>query len=33
MHTKFWLEDLKGRAYLEDIGTDERIILKGILGI
>jgi hypothetical protein len=30
-NTKFWLEDLKGRGHLEDIGVDERIILEWIL--
>jgi hypothetical protein len=28
MHTKFWLESLRGRDYLNDIGIDGRIILK-----
>jgi hypothetical protein len=28
MHTKFWLENLKGRDYSEDIGVDGRIILN-----
>jgi hypothetical protein len=32
MHTKFWLESLKGRDHSEDLGVDERIILKWILG-
>ena len=27
----FWLENLKEKDYLEDIGVDERIILKWIL--
>jgi hypothetical protein len=32
MHTKFWLEILKERDHLEDLGIDGRIILKYILG-
>jgi hypothetical protein len=32
MHTKFWLECLKGRDHLEDQRIDRRIILKWILG-
>jgi hypothetical protein len=24
MHTKFWLENLKGRDYLEGLGVDDR---------
>jgi hypothetical protein len=31
MHTKFWLESLKGRGHSEDLGIDWRIILKQIL--
>jgi hypothetical protein len=31
MHTKFWSEKLKGRDHLEDLGIDEKIILKWIL--
>jgi hypothetical protein len=31
MHTVFWLEYLKGRDHLEDLGTD-KIILERILG-
>jgi hypothetical protein len=31
MHTKFWLEDLKGRDHSEEQGVDERIKLKWIL--
>jgi len=27
MHTVFWLENLKGRYHLEDLGVDERMIL------
>jgi hypothetical protein len=30
-HSKFWLENLKGRDHLEYMGKDERIILKWIL--
>jgi hypothetical protein len=29
MHTKFYLENLRERDHLEDIGTDGRIILNG----
>jgi hypothetical protein len=29
---KLWLESLKGRDHLEDIGVDGRITLKWILG-
>jgi hypothetical protein len=25
MHTKFWLENMKGRDHLEDVGIDDRI--------
>jgi hypothetical protein len=32
MHTKFWLENLKGRNHSEDLGIDGRIILELILG-
>jgi hypothetical protein len=32
MHTKFCLESLRGRDQLEDLGIDEKIILKFILG-
>jgi hypothetical protein len=32
MRTKFCLESLKGRDHLEDLGADERIILKSISG-
>jgi hypothetical protein len=28
---KFWLENLKGRGYLENLGTNSRLLLKGIL--
>jgi hypothetical protein len=28
MHTKFYLENLRERDHLEDIGTDGRIILN-----
>jgi hypothetical protein len=32
IHTKFWLESLKGKDHhLEDLSIDERIILKWIL--
>jgi hypothetical protein len=31
MHTNFWLPSLKGRDNSEDLGADERIILKWIL--
>jgi hypothetical protein len=27
MHTKFWLENLKGRDHSEDLGIDGRIVL------
>jgi hypothetical protein len=30
MHTKFWLENLKGRDHSEDLATDGRIILTMI---
>jgi len=33
MHTKFWLENLKGRDYFRDLSTDERIVLKWTLVI
>jgi len=32
MRKIFWLENLKGRDYLEDLGVDGMIILKWILG-
>jgi hypothetical protein len=32
MHTKFWLQKLKGRVNLEELGVDGRIILEQILG-
>jgi hypothetical protein len=32
VHTKFWLESLKRRDHMEDLGIDWRIILKWILG-
>jgi hypothetical protein len=32
MHTTFWLENLKGRDYLEDLGIDRKIILELIPG-
>jgi hypothetical protein len=28
---RFWLDNLKGRDHKEDLGADERIILKWIL--
>jgi hypothetical protein len=28
MHVKFWLESLRGRNNLENLGIDNRIILK-----
>jgi hypothetical protein len=31
MHTKFWLESLKGTDNLEDLSVDEKILLKPIL--
>jgi hypothetical protein len=31
MHTKFWLEGLKGRDHSEDLGIDGKIILEWIL--
>jgi hypothetical protein len=33
IHTLFWLENLKGKDHLEDLGLDEEIILEYILGI
>jgi hypothetical protein len=32
IYTTFWLERLKGRDHLEDVSTDERIILKWFIG-
>jgi hypothetical protein len=32
MRTKFWLENLRGRDHLEDLGLDGKIILDRILG-
>jgi hypothetical protein len=32
MHTEFWLEMLKERDNSENVGVDDRIILKWILG-
>jgi len=32
MHTVFWVENLKGRDHLEDLGVDGRIILEWLLG-
>jgi hypothetical protein len=31
MHTIFWVEKLKERDHLEDLGVDEKIILGWIL--
>jgi hypothetical protein len=31
MHAGFWLENLKKKGHLEDLGTGRRIILKCIL--
>jgi hypothetical protein len=28
MHTKFQLENLRGKAHLDDVGVDRKIILK-----
>jgi hypothetical protein len=30
VHTAFWWRDLRERDHLEDLGADERIILKWI---
>jgi hypothetical protein len=30
VHMRFWSGDLKERDYLEDLGRDERILLKWI---
>jgi hypothetical protein len=27
MHTKFWLENMKGRDHMEDLGIDGNLIL------
>jgi hypothetical protein len=32
IHTEFWLESLKGKDHLKDLGIDGRIIFKWILG-
>jgi hypothetical protein len=32
MHTIFWLENLKGGDYSEDLGADGKIMLERILG-
>jgi hypothetical protein len=31
MHTKFWLENFKGRDHSEDLSVDGKIILDWIL--
>jgi len=28
MHTKYWLQNLRGRTPFEDSGTERRVILK-----
>jgi len=33
MHTKFWLENMKGRDHMEDLGIDGNLILWWILAI
>jgi hypothetical protein len=32
MDTIFWLENLEGTEYSEDVGIDEKIIVEWILG-
>jgi hypothetical protein len=32
MHTVFWLKNMKGRNYSEDLDVDGNIILEWILG-
>jgi hypothetical protein len=32
MHIIYWLENLKGRDQLEDLGVDGKIIFEWILG-
>jgi hypothetical protein len=32
MHTKFWLENLKGRDHSEDVDVGGTILLEWILG-
>jgi len=32
MRTMFWLENLKRRDHLEDLGVDGKVILEWILG-
>jgi hypothetical protein len=32
VHKIFWLENLKGRDHLEDLGIEGKIILEWILG-
>jgi hypothetical protein len=31
MHTKIWLENLKGRNHSQDLGVDGKVILERIL--
>jgi len=31
MHMALWRENLKERAHLEDLGTDERVVLRWML--
>jgi hypothetical protein len=28
MHTKFWLENLKGRDHLEELGMDRKLMFE-----
>jgi hypothetical protein len=30
VHSKYWSQDLKERAHLEELRTDERVLLKRI---
>jgi hypothetical protein len=32
MYTKVWVESLKGRDYLEDLGIDDKVVLECRLG-